>query len=330
MNQKIRLSLLVIMSALLLAVSACGGGEEEPQPEPTVAEAAPAEEEAVEEEPAAEESVGEESPEAEEPTAEPAAEEEAETDADAEPTAEPAEEASTDDATEEAAPINVAFLQPTNNAIIPITSTIIMTVTGVTIAPAGEVAEGQVHLHILINTPFIEAGNPIPSDEAHLHFGDGSTTTEVALPVGVHTLRLQAADGAHVALEGDEYRDEITVNVTDGAPEQAVRFASPEDGATVPASFEVAMAATGLVVEPAGPINENAGHFHILIDTDFIEPGQPIPNDDSHLHFGAGQLTTTLELEPGEHTLRLQMADGVHVALEGEQYRDEITVTVTE
>ncbi len=227
-------------------------------------------------------------------------------------------------------PIRVAFLQPTTNAIIPVTSTVIMTATGVTIAPAGEVIEGQVHLHILIDAPFIEAGQPIPKDETHLHFGDGATTAQLVLPVGSHTLRLQAADGAHVALAGDEYRDEIVVNVTDGAPEQAVRFAMPTDGATVPPTFDVAMAATGLMVEPAGPLHENAGHFHILIDTDFIEPGQAIPKDETHLHFGSGQLTTTLELAPGEHTLRLQMADGAHVALEGDQYRDEITVTVAD
>jgi hypothetical protein len=39
-------------------------------------------------------------------------------------------------------------------------------------------------------------------------------------------------------------------------------------------------------------------------------------------------MTTTLELEPGLHTLRLQVANGAHLALEGEQYRDTITVTV--
>ena len=48
------------------------------------------------------------------------------------------------------------------------------------------------------------------------------------------------------------------------------------------------------------------------------------------IHFGQGQLTTTLDLEPGEHTLRLQFADGAHIALDGDQYRDEITVVVAE
>jgi hypothetical protein len=33
-------------------------------------------------------------------------------------------------------------------------------------------------------------------------------------------------------------------------------------------------------------------------------------------------------LEPGEHVLRLQFANGAHIALDGPAYRDEITVTV--
>ena len=318
MNRVTRFGLIVLLSTfLLLAVSACGGGDEEPQAESPAIATEPAADEAVEAAPTEEGAAAEEEAEAE-PTEEPAAEASTE--------AESAEEA----AAMEETPISVRFLQPTDNAIIPVTSTVIMTATGVTIAPAGEVIEGQVHLHVLIDVPFVEAGTPIPNDEQHRHFGDASTTAELVLTPGSHTLRLQAADGAHVALDGDEYRDEIVVSVTEDAAEQAVRFAIPTDGATVSPTFDVVMAATGLIVEPSGPINADAGHMHILVDTDFIEPGNPIPNDDNHLHFGGAQLNITVELAPGEHVLRLQMADGAHVALEGEQYRDEITVTVAE
>jgi formylglycine-generating enzyme required for sulfatase activity len=109
---------------------------------------------------------------------------------------------------------------------------------------------------------------------------------------------------------------------------EGVRFVAPLDGAVVRPSFEVEMAAEGITIEPAGEIREGAGHFHILVDADFVPPGELIPFDDQHLHFGQGQLTTTIELAPGVHTLRLQVANGAHLALEGEQYRDEITVTV--
>ena len=90
------------------------------------------------------------------------------------------------------------------------------------------------------------------------------------------------------------------------------------------------MAANGLTVEPAGEIHEGAGHMHILVDTDFTPPGEVILTDAQHLHYGKGQLTTTLALDPGVHVLHLQFANGAHIALDGDQYRDTITVTVAE
>lgn len=108
----------------------------------------------------------------------------------------------------------------------------------------------------------------------------------------------------------------------------AVFFVAPKDGATVTDPFDVEMGATGLTVEPAGEVHPGAGHMHILVDSNYITAGETIPKDEQHLHFGAGQLTTTLTLPPGEHTLRLQFADGEHHALAGDQYRDEIQITV--
>ncbi|MFN2201984.1 MAG: DUF4399 domain-containing protein, partial [Caldilineaceae bacterium] len=109
---------------------------------------------------------------------------------------------------------------------------------------------------------------------------------------------------------------------------QMVRIVAPENGATVPPRFDMAMTANGITIEPAGEIHEDAGHFHVLIDTDFVAPGELVPFDEQHIHLGKGQMTTTLELEPGVHTLRLQVANGAHLALPGEQLRDTITVTV--
>jgi hypothetical protein len=167
-------------------------------------------------------------------------------------------------------------------------------------------------------------------DDQHFDFNDGERSTSLTLEPGEHLLRLQFVDGAHIPLEGEQYRDEITVTVPADTSQPGVRFVSPANGATVSPTFSVEMMATGLTVEPAGAIREGAGHMHILVDTDFTAPGDIILTDDQHLHFGRGQLTTTLELEPGEHVLRLQFANGAHFALDGDQYRDEITVTVEE
>ena len=254
--------------------------------------------------------------------------EEAQPETDAESSADtPAE---SEPAAEEVVEPQLFFRQPTSNAIVPPSFVVKMGAQGVTVEPSGEVNPGAGHMHILVDTDFIPAGGIIPTDEQLLHYGDGSLEAELTLLPGEHTLRLQFADGAHAALEGEQYRDTIIVFVEEDAADVSVAFFDPLDGSTVSLPFEVAMAATGLVVEPSGEINEDAGHFHILVDTDFVPAGNIIPTDVQHLHFGKGQTTVSLELAKGEHTLRLQFADGAHTALEGEQYRDTITVVVDE
>jgi len=231
---------------------------------------------------------------------------------------------------EDAAETSVAFFDPLDGTTVSSPFEVVMTATGLVVEPSGEVNEGAGHFHILVDTDFVTAGEVIPTDEQHLHYGKGQTAVSLELEPGEHTLRLQFADGLHTALEGEQYRDTITVTVEEGDETPAVGFEQPADGATVSSTFRVVMAAAGLVVEPSGEINEGAGHFHILVDTDFTPAGEVIPTDEQHLHYGQGQTTATLELEPGEHTLRLQFADGLHTALEGDQYRDTITVTVEE
>jgi hypothetical protein len=106
----------------------------------------------------------------------------------------------------------------------------------------------------------------------------------------------------------------------------SVAFASPSDGDTVGSPVPVEMEAEGVTVEPSDAgVNEGAGHFHVLIDAECVAEGEVIPNDDDHRHFGDGATSTELELEPGEHRLCLQFADGAHVAT---ALTDEITVSV--
>ncbi|MBZ0293694.1 MAG: DUF4399 domain-containing protein [Anaerolineae bacterium] len=108
-----------------------------------------------------------------------------------------------------------------------------------------------------------------------------------------------------------------------------VFFIEPQDGATVPETFTVQMGAEGVEVAPAGEVVEGIGHFHILVDKDFIAAGDVIPLDtEGYLHFGQAQTETELTLEPGEHILRLQFANGAHQAYEGDAFRDEIHITV--
>ncbi len=222
----------------------------------------------------------------------------------------------------------VFFRQPSNGAIVPLTLTAAMSATGLIVEKSGDIHSGAGHMHILLDTDFVPAGDVIINDAQHLHFGKGQLTAPITLTLGIHVLRLQFANGAHIALDGPQYRDTITVTAATTNTQAAVHFVEPHTGATMPSNFMVKMAATGLIVEKSGEIHSGAGHMHILVDTDFVPAGDVIINDAQHLHFGKGQLTTPITLTHGIHVLRLQFANGAHIALDGPQYRDTMTVTV--
>jgi formylglycine-generating enzyme required for sulfatase activity len=177
-------------------------------------------------------------------------------------------------------------------------------------------------------TSSLEANYPYQADDGRED--PSATGRRVARGGSYFYTHYQLVCSTRLPSQPDEGNPQIGFRVVFDEPINAegVRFVSPQNEATVPTTFEVEMAAQGITIEPAGEIHDNAGHFHILIDTDFVPAGELVPFDDNHLHFGQGQMTTTLELEPGVHTLRLQVANGAHQALDGPQYQDEITVTV--
>lgn len=109
----------------------------------------------------------------------------------------------------------VRFAEPRAGANVASPVRVVMAAENFTVEPAGDgtVHEGAGHLHIMVDTPCIAAGNTIPKDETHLHFGDGSTETQLDLAPGEHTLCLQAADGSHTALPGEGMTHSITVTV---------------------------------------------------------------------------------------------------------------------
>ena len=106
-----------------------------------------------------------------------------------------------------------------------------------------------------------------------------------------------------------------------------VFFENIKDGDTVDPSFIVEMGVKGMEIEPAGEVKEGKGHHHIIVDGSFIEAGTPVPANETHIHFGKGQTETLLKLEPGEHTLTLQFADGIHTSY-GKKWSKTIKVNV--
>ena len=114
---------------------------------------------------------------------------------------------------------------------------------------------------------------------------------------------------------------------TGGKPTGRVSFSEPKDGTTVTRPVKVVMAVEGIAIKPAGEVVEGTGHHHILINKGFMPPGQVIPTDSTHRHFGKGQTETTLNLAPGTYKLTLQFADGLHRSY-GEDLSATINITV--
>jgi len=109
--------------------------------------------------------------------------------------------------------------------------------------------------------------------------------------------------------------------------QQSVSFVEPANGATVSSPFKVKFAVTGMEVKPAGDMTANTGHHHLLVNATPIKAGEVIPADEKHIHFGKGQTETELTLPPGNYTLTMQFANGLHQAY-GPAMNKEIKITV--
>jgi hypothetical protein len=107
-----------------------------------------------------------------------------------------------------------------------------------------------------------------------------------------------------------------------------VYFIEPKDGAEVTGPVTVKMGLAGMGVAPAGVEKKDTGHHHILVDQKLADPMGPMPADDKHRHFGAGQTETMLTLAPGKHTLQLVLGDHNHIPHNPLVASDTITITV--
>ena len=107
----------------------------------------------------------------------------------------------------------VNFTAPQNNATVSNPIQVKWAAQNFRVEPAGAVNAGAGHLHVLIDTPCVAAGQVVPNDDTHKHFGKAQMETELTLTPGKHTLCLQAADGTHVALAGAGMTQQISITV---------------------------------------------------------------------------------------------------------------------
>ena len=117
-------------------------------------------------------------------------------------------------------------------------------------------------------------------------------------------------------------------NPTPSKEGASVRIISPVDGENLASPVTIVFGLAGMGVAPAGVDIAGTGHHHLLVDAPLPPLGQAIPSNENYRHFGGGQTQATVELEPGEHTLQLLLADYKHLPHEPAVYSKVIKIHV--
>lgn len=108
----------------------------------------------------------------------------------------------------------VYIVSPKDGAVVGTEVTVQFGLKGMGVAPAGVKKEGTGHHHLLVDVKDMPAaGQPIPKDEQHLHFGNGQTETTLKLTPGKHTLQLELADENHVPFDPPIVSKQVTITV---------------------------------------------------------------------------------------------------------------------
>lgn len=115
---------------------------------------------------------------------------------------------------------------------------------------------------------------------------------------------------------------------TAAPPDAYLYIGWPNDGEVVRSPFRVWFGLRNMGVAPAGVTRDRTGHHHLIINDELPPLDEPIPNNPTHLHFGAGQTETMLTLPPGRYTLQLIMGDHDHVPHDPPIVSKRISITV--
>ena len=108
----------------------------------------------------------------------------------------------------------IFFVSPKAKTKVKSPVKVVFGLSGKKIRPAGEDPSDKTsgHHHLIIDGASIPAGQVVPMDKTHIHFGKGQTETSVKLSSGKHTLTMQFADGAHISY-GKDWSSTIEIEV---------------------------------------------------------------------------------------------------------------------
>ena len=106
------------------------------------------------------------------------------------------------------------FISPQDGATVGTEVVVTFGLKGMGVAPAGVVVDKTGHHHLLIDVEVPpDAGQPIPTDAHHVHFGGGQTQTTITLTPGTHTLQLNLGDALHRQFDPPMLSEKITITV---------------------------------------------------------------------------------------------------------------------
>lgn len=107
----------------------------------------------------------------------------------------------------------VYFIEPADSATVQSPFKVSFGLHGMGVAPSGVDKPNTGHHHLLINSPEVDLGMPLPKTDQVLHFGNGQTETMITLEPGSYTLQLVLGDYAHIPHDPPVVSGTITVTV---------------------------------------------------------------------------------------------------------------------
>jgi hypothetical protein len=108
---------------------------------------------------------------------------------------------------------SVFFITPQDGSAVGSSIHVEFGIAGMEVVKAGDNQPNSGHHHLLIDTGLPDVNLPIPADEHHIHFGDGSTVTDISLAPGQHTLQMLLGDYLHIPHEPPLVSEVITITV---------------------------------------------------------------------------------------------------------------------
>ncbi len=107
----------------------------------------------------------------------------------------------------------VFFITPVDGDTVSNPIMVEFGIEGMSVVTAGDATPDSGHHHLIIDADLPDPTMPIPANDNYIHFGDGSTSTEITLDPGTHTLKLLLGDHLHVPHDPPVTSETITITV---------------------------------------------------------------------------------------------------------------------